>query len=97
MLTVDEFKKRITKVNSPDWMSVVIDANNANQFYIVANGGMGNTISMPVEKFPAEIKACIISMLNSGELVINENKSFLLEINVLVHYLLQPPVQNEGS
>lgn len=97
MLTVEEFKKRLTRLNSPDWLLVAIDVNNANQFYIVANGGMGNTISTPVEHYPAEIKACIIKMLNSGELVINENKSFLPEINALVHYLSQPPVHKEDS
>jgi hypothetical protein len=50
MLTFETFKKRLTKVNSPDWLSVAIDANNVRQLYIIVNGGMGNTISTPIER-----------------------------------------------
>lgn len=87
MLTVEEFKTRLVRLNSPNWVSVVIDTNNTNQFYIVANGGMGNTISTPIERYPTEIKNCVIHMLSVGELIIDKNKNFLLEINTFVHYL----------
>lgn len=87
MLTIEEFKTRLTQPNSPNWMSVVIDANSINQFYIVVNGGMGNTISTPIERYPAEIKDCVIRMLNSGELIKDAKKNYLLEINSFVHYL----------
>lgn len=87
MLTIEEFKTRLTQPNSPNWMSVVIDANSINQFYIVVNGGMGNPISTPIEQYPAEIKDCVISMLSSGELIIDKNNNFLLEKNTFVHYL----------
>mgnify|MGYP007014126915 CR=1 FL=1 len=46
----EDFKTRLVRLNSPNWMSVVIDGYNINQFYIVANGGMGNTISTPIER-----------------------------------------------
>lgn len=87
MLTVEEFKTRLTQHNSPNWMLVAIDANSINQFYIVVNAGMGNTISTPIEQYPAEIKDCVIHMLSVGELIIDKNKNFLLEINTFVHYL----------
>lgn len=87
MLTIEEFKTRLIQPSSPNWMSVVIDANSINQFFIVVNGGMGNTISTPIEQYSAEIKDCVINMLSLGELIIDKNKNFLLEINTFVHYL----------
>lgn len=87
MLTIETFRKRLTKVNSPDWLSVAIDANNVRQLYIVVNGGMGNTISTPIERYPIEIKECIVKMLFSGELIVAKKTVLLLEIDTLVYYL----------
>ena len=87
MLTVETFKKRLTKLNSPDWLHVAVDANNVKQFYIVVNGGMGNTISTPIEHYPPDIKECVVEMLFSGEFTKENKTTFLIEINSLVHYL----------
>ncbi|MBL4900810.1 MAG: hypothetical protein JKX76_14455 [Colwellia sp.] len=87
MLTIETFKKRLTKVNSPDWLSVAIDANNVRQLYIVVNGGMGNTISTPIERYPPEIKEYVVKMLSFGELIIAKKTVLLLEIDTLVYYL----------
>lgn len=87
MLTVEEFKTRLTQPNNPNWLLVAIDAKKAEQFYIVVNGGMGNTISSPIERYPAEIKDCVIRMLDLGELVSDEHINFLPEINTIVHFL----------
>jgi hypothetical protein len=87
MLTIEILKKRLMKVNSSDWLHVAVDANNAKQFYIVVNGGMGNTISTPIEHYPLEIKECVIEMLFSGELIASKKTTLLLEINTLVYYL----------
>jgi hypothetical protein len=87
MLTVETFKKRLVKANSLDWLHVAIDANNVKQSYIAVNGGMGNTISTPIEHYPPEIKECVIEMLFSGELIAAKKTALLLEINTLVYYL----------
>lgn len=87
MLTIKEFKKRLERLNSPDWLHVAIDTDNKDQFYIVGNGGMGATISAPIEQYKPEIKSGVIDMLNSGKLVIDEKRSLLLDRNILVHYL----------
>ena len=90
MLTVKEFKKLLVKKNSPEWLHVAMDADNKTQFYIVGNGGMGNTISMPLERYGSEIEACVFAMLSSGELVIDDKRSLLLDRNILVHYISIP-------
>jgi len=90
MLTVEKFKKRLERSNRSDWLHVAVDANNANQFYIVGNGGMGNTISMPIERYLPEIKEWVISMVCDGELIMDEKKSLLLDRNILVHYVSPP-------
>jgi hypothetical protein len=87
MLTAKQFKKRLSRDNSPDWLHVAMDARDKTQFYIVGYGGMGTSISMPIERFSAEIRVCVIDMLGAGELVMDEKRSLLLEINILVHYL----------
>lgn len=87
MLAVKAFKKRLARTNSPDWLHVAMDANDKAQLYIVGNGGMGTTISRPIEQFGEEIIACVIEMLDSSELVMDEKRSLLLERNILVHYL----------
>ncbi len=69
MLTTEKFKARLIRSNQPDWLHIAVDANNANQFYIVGNGGMGNTISAPIESYLPEIKECVLSMINSRELI----------------------------
>ena len=88
MLTVEKFKERLERSNHSDWLLVAVDANNANQFYIVGNGGMGNTISAPIENYLPEIKEWVISQINSGELIKDEKKSLLLDRNILIHYFL---------
>ena len=87
MLSVEEFKERIACSNQSDWLHVVVDAHNENQFYIVGNGGMGSTISAPIERFLPEIKDCIISMVYSGLLIKDEKRDFLLDRNIWVHSL----------
>ncbi len=87
MLTVDAFKERLGKSNRSDWLHVAVDVNNANQLYIVGNGGMGNTISAPIESYLPEIKEWIISQMNSGGLIKNEKKSLLNDRNIWVQYL----------
>lgn len=91
MLSVEHFKARLNRSNSPDWLRVVIDANNESQFYIVSNGGMGNTISTPIENFLPEFKKCVMSMISARELIKDEKKSLLLDRNILVHYLSITP------
>ncbi|UUO22036.1 hypothetical protein FGD67_01605 [Colwellia sp. M166] len=87
MLTVKKFKGRLERSNRSDWLHVAIDANNAKQFYIVGNGGMGNTISAPIESYLPEIKEWVIRQINSGELIKDEKKSLLLDRNILIHYI----------
>ena len=97
MLTAKEFKKRLTRRNCPDWLHVAVDASDKAQLYIVGNGGMGTTISMPIERFALEIKTCVIDMLETGELVVDEKRSLLLERNILVHYLSPSATQKEET
>jgi hypothetical protein len=87
MLSVEKFKERLVQPNRSDWLRVVVDADNVNQFYIVGNGGMGNTISMPIEKYLPDIKAWVINQVSSGELIKSEEQSLLLDRNMLVYYL----------
>lgn len=87
MLTIEKFRERIERSNRSDWLHVAVDANNENQFYIVGNGGMGNTISMSIERYLPEIKEWVIRQINSGKLTKDEKKSLLLDRNILVHYL----------
>ena len=54
MLTVEKFKERLKRPNRSEWLHVAVDANNEKQFYIVGNGGMGNTISMAIERYLPE-------------------------------------------
>ena len=95
MLTVEKFKERLGQSNRSDWLHVAIDASNANQLYIVGNGGMGNTISAPIESYFPEIKTWIMSQINSGEFIKNEKKSLLLDRNILVHFISIPPSTEE--
>ncbi|WP_299081137.1 hypothetical protein [uncultured Paraglaciecola sp.] len=87
MLTVKKFKEKLGRSKHPDYLQVAFDADNTNQFYIVGNGGMGTTVSAPVESFLPEIKEYVIATINSGGLVKNEEASLLLDRNLLVHYL----------
>ena len=87
MLTVEKLKQRLGKSNCADWLNVAVDVNNPNQLYIVGNGGMGNTISMSIEKYLPEIKEWLISKINSGKLIKDEKKSLLLDSNIWVHYV----------
>jgi hypothetical protein len=87
MLTVEKFKMRLKRSNCSNWLHVAVDANHVNQLYIVGNGGMGNTISMPIERYLPEIKEWVISQIDSGELIKDEKKSLLLDRNILIHYI----------
>ena len=95
MLTVENFKERLERSNRSDWLHVAVEVNNANQLYIVGNGGMGNTISMPIERYLPEIKEWVIRQINSGELIKDEKKSLLLDRNILVHYLTVSTIVHE--
>ena len=95
MLTIEKFKERLERSNRSDWLHVAVDSNNENQFYIVGNGGMGNTISMPIERYSPEIKEWVIRQANSGELIKDENKSLLLDRNILIHYLSRLKINRE--
>lgn len=95
MITVEKLKERLERSNRSDWLHVAVDANNVNQFYIVGNGGMGNTISMPIERYLPEIKEWVIRQINSGELIKDENKSLLLDRNILIHYVSIPSSTKE--
>ncbi|UUO25073.1 hypothetical protein FGD67_19045 [Colwellia sp. M166] len=96
MITVEKFKEKLGLSNQPSWLHVAVDASNATQFYIVGNGGMGTTISASIESYSPEIKECVVSMINSGELIKNEKKNLLLDRNILVHYLPLSAVQEDG-
>jgi hypothetical protein len=87
MLTVEKLKERLNQSNRSDWLNVAVDASNASQFYIIGNGGMGNTISAPIESYLPEIKEWVVRQINSGELIKDGKKSLLLDRNILVHYL----------
>lgn len=87
MLTVKKFKEKLARSKHPNYLQVAFDANNTNQFYIIGNGGMGTTVSAPVESFLPEIKEYVITTINSGELVKNEEAVLLLDRNLVVHYL----------
>jgi hypothetical protein len=90
MLTVEKFKVMLARSDRSDSLLVALDANNENQFYIVGHGGMGTTMSAPVERFLPEIKEYVIAMINSGGLIKDEEPRLLLDINILVHYLSLP-------
>ncbi|MGB2741215.1 MAG: hypothetical protein WBC60_11765 [Cognaticolwellia sp.] len=96
MLTVKKFKERLGQSNRSDWLHVAVDFNNANQFYIVGNGGMGNTISAPIESYLPEIKKCVVNMISSNELIKDEKKNLLLDRNTLVHYLTVSTIVHES-
>jgi len=55
---------------------MAVCAYNENQFYTLGNGGMGTTISASIGSYLPEIKECVISMINSGDLFKNEKKTF---------------------
>lgn len=95
MLTIENFKERLELSNRSDWLHIAVDASNANQFYIVGNGGMGNTISMPIERYLPEIKEWVIRQINSGKLIKDEKKSLLLDRSILVHYVSIPSSTKE--
>ena len=95
MLTVENFKERLERSNRSDRLHVAVEVNNANQLYIVGNGGMGNTISMPIERYLPEIKEWVIRQINSGELIKDEKKSLLLDRNILVDYVSLPQFAKE--
>jgi hypothetical protein len=95
MLSIEQLKERFGQSNRSDWLHVAVDANNANQFYIVGNGGMGNTISAPIESYSPEIKQWVISQIDSGELIKDEKKRLLLDRNILVHYLSTSAVHRD--
>ena len=97
MLTVEKFKERLGRPNHSDWLHVGIDAVNKEQFYIIVNSGMGTTLSAPIERYDLAIKAYIVSLVNSGQFVMDEKRNLLRDRNVLVHYLSQSPVNIEGS
>ena len=97
MLTIETFKKRFAAKDSPHWLCVGVDAVNKRQFYMIANGGMGITISAPIERYHPDIKTYLISMLESGELVMDKKRGLLHDRNILVHYLLQSPVIKADS
>ena len=90
MLTVEKFKVMLAHSNHPGYLNVALDANNANQFYIVGNGGMGTTISTPVDRFLPEIKEYVIALIKSGGLIKDEGTRLLLDRNIVVHYLSLP-------
>jgi hypothetical protein len=83
-------KVRLGRSNHSDCLHVAFDANNANQFDIVGNGGMGTTVSSPIESYLPEFKEYVIAMINSGGLIKDEEPKLLLDINILVHYLSLP-------
>ena len=87
MLTVNEFKARLKKKQHAHWLHVAVDADKRDQFYIVCSGGMGTTVSDPIERYGHDIKACVIDMLTSGELIVEEQQRLLLDIDLIVHYL----------
>lgn len=87
MLSVEQFKERIARTNHSDSFYIVVDANNENQFFFVGNGGMGSSISAPIERFSPEIKEYIISMINSDQLIRNEKQIFLSDRNIWVYSL----------
>lgn len=95
MLTVEKFKERIERSNRSDWLHIAVDANNAKQFYIVGNGGMGNTISMPIERYLPEIKEWLVRQITSCELIKDEKQSLLLDRNILVYYVSIPSSTKE--
>ena len=86
MLIRNSFKNRLIKKGSL-WLRVAVDASNENQFYIVGNGGMGTTISAPLEQYLPEIKQCVLDMLINGELEKNKKTTLLLDRNILVYFL----------
>lgn len=90
MPSVEEFRERLILSNQAGWLRVAVDVDNTDQFYIIGNGGMGNTMSFPIERCLPEIKQCVVSMISAGELILDEKKNLLLDINVLVHYLKSP-------
>jgi hypothetical protein len=95
MLTIDRFKMRLECSNQSNWLHIAVDANKESQFYILGNGGMGNTISAPIENYLPEIKEWVVRQINSGSLIKNEKKSLLLDRNILVHYIFIRPTTKE--
>jgi hypothetical protein len=90
MLTAEKFEAMLAGSNHPDYLHVALDANNANQFYIVGNGVMVTTVSAPVENCLPEIAEYVVVMFNSGGLIKDEERRLFLDRNILVHYLSLP-------
>jgi len=90
MLTAEKFEAMLARSNHPDYLHVALDANNANQFYIVGNGVMVTTVSAPVENCLPEIAEYVVVMFNSGGLIKDEERRLFLDRNILVHYLSLP-------
>ena len=87
MLMQDEFRTRVLEKNGTRNWAVAVDYDNDMQFYMVSNGGMGNTITLEIEHYLPEIKACALEMVASGQLVKNQESVLLLDSNQLVYFL----------
>jgi hypothetical protein len=74
MLSVEQFKLRLTRPNHPDWLLVGVDANDDSQLYILSNGGMTNINCAPIELYAREIKGCAQEMITQGKLLLKEDE-----------------------
>lgn len=86
MLTRKKFKQRLRKIISPDFIRVVVDRENPQQFYLVVYGGMGTTISAAIKNFHENIKTCVVALLSTGELVIEDELSMLFDRKIAVNF-----------
>jgi hypothetical protein len=92
MLTVEKFKENITPKDGCSQLCIVVDIESKQgQLYIVGYGGMGTTISFPVEEFGSEVKAFVIEMIENEMLVIDDKAVMLLEKNIVVKYYTYCP------
>lgn len=77
MLTVENFKKRLIRIEHPDWLHVGVDTKDESQLYIIVNGGMGNINCAPIELYPPEIKNCSLEMITQKHLYLKANEKSL--------------------
>jgi len=73
MLTVEDLLKRIKQPNNPSWLLVGVDSKDEGQLKIAVNGGMGNIICTSIDRYPPEIKACVLAMIDEGALYLESN------------------------
>jgi hypothetical protein len=97
MLTLEQFKKRLCRVNHPNWLLVGVNLDDDDKLYVAVNSGQGNMNCAAIECFQSDIKTCVQGMILSGELYLEphaEPYHFSQEIKVNF-YTYKPDIRDK--